>query len=199
MRQKLTGWAPILARYDSDSWSRLRVDISTGNFATVEFKRIFNAFSDNICASRPKPRLSSSACSRFFLSLSPPPRPPLCVCACVRVCVRACVRACVFVSPHNSSFPTLWSLQRRLHFRDGEANAYLLGGATPSTSQTTQYLLRNEALKQLAELRDEISYQQGLDAAVRDAVVAQETMSAAIKAFGRVPQASASRSVDDGA
>ena len=27
-----------------------------------------------------------------------------------------------------------------------EANAYLLGGATPSSAQTTQYLLRNEAL-----------------------------------------------------
>ena len=40
-----------------------------------------------------------------------------------------------------------------------EANAYLLGGATPSTSQTTQYLLRNEALKQLGELADELRYQ----------------------------------------
>ena len=29
---------------------------------------------------------------------------------------------------------------------------YLLGGATPSSSQTQQYLLRNEALKQADEI-----------------------------------------------
>ena len=33
-----------------------------------------------------------------------------------------------------------------------EANAYLLGGATPSSNQTNQYLLRNEGLKQIAEV-----------------------------------------------
>ena len=31
-----------------------------------------------------------------------------------------------------------------------EANAYLLGGATPSTRQTTQYLLRNEVRSRMA-------------------------------------------------
>ena len=35
---------------------------------------------------------------------------------------------------------------------------YLLGGATPSSSQTQQYLLRNEALKQVSELVDELRF-----------------------------------------
>ena len=64
-----------------------------------------------------------------------------------------------------------------------EANAYLLGGATPSTSQTTQYLLRNEALRQLAELSDEIKYQQGLPAGERESDVAREALAACLKAF----------------
>lgn len=64
-----------------------------------------------------------------------------------------------------------------------EANAYLLGGATPSTSQTTQYLLRNEALRQLQELRDEIVYQKGLPPAKRETDVATEALQAALKAF----------------
>ena len=64
-----------------------------------------------------------------------------------------------------------------------EANAYLLGGATPSTSQTTQYLLRNEALKQLGELSDEIVYQQGLTADKRETEVAREYMQKLLKVF----------------
>ena len=64
-------------------WPALIKQLSTGAFETIEFKRIFNQFSDNI---------------------------------------------------YYSSDTT-------------EANAYLLGGATPSSSQTQQYLLRNEALK----------------------------------------------------
>ena len=63
-------------------WPALIKLLSTGAFETIEFKRIFNQFSDNI---------------------------------------------------YYSSDTT-------------EANAYLLGGATPSSSQTQQYLLRNEAL-----------------------------------------------------
>ena len=64
-----------------------------------------------------------------------------------------------------------------------EANAYLLGGATPSASQTTQYLLRNEAIKQVGEVRDEIRYQQGLTSDARETEVAQEALAAALKAF----------------
>jgi len=64
-----------------------------------------------------------------------------------------------------------------------EANAYLLGGATPSTSQTTQYLLRNEILKQIGELRDEITYQRGLPAERRESEVADEYLRAALKCF----------------
>ena len=71
-----------------------------------------------------------------------------------------------------------------------EANAYLLGGATPSNKQTTQYLLRNEILKQLGELRDEIKYQQSiasgkctLGACQPETEVAREYMDKTLKAF----------------
>jgi len=71
-----------------------------------------------------------------------------------------------------------------------EANAYLLGGATPSNKQTTQYLLRNEILKQLSELRDEIRYQQSiargqckLGDCIPETEVATEYMDKTLKAF----------------
>ena len=69
---------------DRKQWPALITLLSTGQFETIEFKRIFNQFSDNI---------------------------------------------------YYASDTT-------------EANVYLLGGATPSSGQTQQYLLRNEALKQ---------------------------------------------------
>jgi hypothetical protein len=64
-----------------------------------------------------------------------------------------------------------------------EANAYMLGGATPSNAQTYQYLYRNEALKQLADLREEISYQTKIAPEQREVEVAQEYMAATLKAF----------------
>jgi len=64
-----------------------------------------------------------------------------------------------------------------------EANAYLLGGSTPSSKQTTQYLLRNEVLAQLAELRDELKYQQGLPRERQEAEVAAEALQKCLKAF----------------
>lgn len=88
-------------------------------FATLEFKRIFNAYADNIYYS------SGSA----------------------------------------------------------EANVYLLGGATPSSRQTNQYLLRNEALKQIGELVDELVFQQKQPATERDVSVAQEYMDNALTVF----------------
>ena len=69
---------------DRKQWPALITLLSTGQFETIEFKRIFNQYSDNI---------------------------------------------------YYASDTT-------------EANVYLLGGATPSSGQTQQYLLRNEALKQ---------------------------------------------------
>lgn len=66
-------------------WPALIDLLTTGPFQTVEFKRVFNQFSDNI----------------YYASDT------------------------------------------------AEANVYLLGGATPSSLQTSQYLLRNEALKQV--------------------------------------------------
>ena len=69
---------------DRKQWPALIKLFSTGQFETIEFKRIFNQFSDNI---------------------------------------------------YYASDTT-------------EANVYLLGGATPSSGQTQQYLLRNEAIKQ---------------------------------------------------
>ena len=50
MRQKLKAIEPRLAQYDSSTWSDVARELSTGSFETVEFKRVFNAFSDNICA-----------------------------------------------------------------------------------------------------------------------------------------------------
>ena len=79
---------------DRKQWPALITLFSTGQFETIEFKRIFNQFSDNI---------------------------------------------------YYASDTT-------------EANVYLLGGATPSSSQTQQYLLRNEALKQVSELVDELRF-----------------------------------------
>ena len=79
---------------DRKQWPALITLLSTGQFETIEFKRIFNQFSDNI---------------------------------------------------YYASDTT-------------EANVYLLGGATPSSGQTQQYLLRNEALKQVSELVDELRF-----------------------------------------
>lgn len=117
MRATLNKVAPLLE--DPARWDALRAVLSTGPFETREFKRIFNAYSDNI----------------YYAADSP------------------------------------------------EANAYLLGGATPSTQQTTQYLLRNEALRQLGELRDELVYQQGLPRERRETEVAAEALAACLKAF----------------
>ena len=117
MQKTLQKLAPSIA--DQSKWDSIYLVVSTGPFATLEFKKIFNAYSDNIYYS------SSTA----------------------------------------------------------EANAYLLGGATPSTSQTTQYLLRNEALKQLGELRDELKYQQSLPTEKREYDVLDEAMQACLKCF----------------
>ena len=64
-----------------------------------------------------------------------------------------------------------------------EANAYLLGGATPSSKQTTQYLLRNEILKWLGEIKDEIRYQRSIALEKRETDVAIEYMQNTLKAF----------------
>ena len=106
---------------DPKQWPALIAVLSTGSFATIEFKRIFNQFSDNI----------------YYASDTP------------------------------------------------EANAYLLGGATPSSKQTTQYLLRNEALKQVAEVVDELKYQskQQAEGAEVDSSVALEYLDNALKVF----------------
>ena len=113
----LRSFKPLLA--DASRWPMLQDVLSSGPFETREFKRIFNAYGDNI----------------YYDSGSP------------------------------------------------EANAYLLGGATPSSSQTTQYLLRNEILKQIGELRDELKYQSGLAAEKRETDVADEALAAALAAF----------------
>ena len=105
---------------DRKQWPALITLLSTGQFETIEFKRIFNQFSDNI---------------------------------------------------YYASDTT-------------EANMYLLGGATPSSGQTQQYLLRNEALKQLGELRDELKYQQSLPREKREYDVLDEAMQACLKCFG---------------
>lgn len=102
---------------DFEQWPRLQLLLSTGPFAPTEFKRIFNAYSDNI----------------YYQSGS------------------------------------------------AEANAYLLGGATPSSQQTKQYLLRNEVLKQLGELTDEFVYQLKLPEAQRETEVAEEYLENAQK------------------
>ena len=117
MEATLKKLAPMLA--DQSKWDAARLTVSTGPFAPLEFKRIFNAYSDNI----------------YYTTES------------------------------------------------SEANAYLLGGASPSSRQTTQYLLRNEALRQLGELRDELKYQQGLPVAERETEVAFEALAACVKAF----------------
>lgn len=66
---------------------------------------------------------------------------------------------------------------------DESANAYLLGGATPSSKQTTQYLLRNEILKQLGEIKDEIKYQRSIEQDKRETDVAAEYMQNTLNAF----------------
>jgi len=64
-----------------------------------------------------------------------------------------------------------------------EANAYLLGGSTPSTRQTTQYLLRNEALKWIAELADELRYQLKQPVPDQDSEVAVEYLGKLLAVF----------------
>ena len=64
-----------------------------------------------------------------------------------------------------------------------EANLYMLGGATPSTSQTTQYLLRNEILKQLDDVVDELQYQLKQPVDKRDDEVAREYLQNVLKYF----------------
>ena len=117
MEATLAKLEPSIA--DETKWDALMAVITSPPFEAREFKRIFNAYSDNI----------------YYASGS------------------------------------------------SEANAYLLGGATPSTAQTTQYLLRNEALRQLGELKDEILYQKGLPKEKRESDVAAEALQACRKAF----------------
>ena len=117
MEATLAKLEPQLA--NEEKWDAIMSVITSGPFETREFKRIFNAYSDNI----------------YYAAGS------------------------------------------------DEANAYMLGGATPSTQQTTQYLLRNEALRQLGELKDEIIYQKGLPPAKRENDVALEALQACRNAF----------------
>lgn len=117
MRATLGKLKPAVA--DQKRWDELLIVLTTGPFESREFKRIFNAYSDNI----------------YYASGS------------------------------------------------SEANAYLLGGATPSSAQTTQYLYRNEALRQIEELRDEIKYQKGLPSEQRETDVATEALQKALDAF----------------
>ena len=108
-------------------WPALIKLLSTGAFETIEFKRIFNQFSDNI---------------------------------------------------YYSSDTT-------------EANAYLLGGATPSSSQTQQYLLRNEALKQVSELVDELKFLSTASEAQLQKLTPEEAQGAAAVEY--IDKASSSR------
>ena len=105
---------------DQSRWPNLITTLTTGPFEKVEFKRIFNQYSDNI----------------YYVAGSQ------------------------------------------------EANGYLLGGATPSTSQTTQYLLRNEILKQLDDVVDELQYQLKQPVDQRDDSVAREYLQNVLKYFG---------------
>ena len=104
---------------DPSNWASLVTVLTTGPFETVEFKRTFNAFSDNI----------------YYSSGSE------------------------------------------------EANAYMLGGATPSSRQTTQYLLRNEALKQLGEVVDELRYQLRQPSESRESDLVLESMDKLLSSF----------------
>mmetsp|Transcript_129772 Transcript_129772/g.225521 ORF Transcript_129772/g.225521 Transcript_129772/m.225521 type:complete len:330 (+) Transcript_129772:67-1056(+) len=72
-----------------------------------------------------------------------------------------------------------------IYYKSGsaEANIGLLGGSTPSTGQTMQYLWRNEALNNLDELCEEIKYQKGLAAEKRETAVAQDWLKKVLKAF----------------
>lgn len=101
---------------DESMWPKVLSMISTGPFEPIEFKRIFNQYSDNI---------------------------------------------------YYSSGST-------------EANLYLLGGATPSSRQTTQYLLRNEILRLIVELVDEIKFQQGQPPNSRESSVMEEYLLGAL-------------------
>jgi len=117
MQSTLKGCKPSVL--DASRWPALIELLTTGPFAVKEFKRIFNAYADNI----------------YYSSGS------------------------------------------------SEANAYLLGGATPSTRQTNQYLLRNEALKQIGELVDELEYQLKQPADQRETDVALEYLDNALAVF----------------
>ena len=118
MEVALKSLAPSVA--DEKRWDSVIALLTSGPFETLEFKKIFNAYADNI----------------YYESGSE------------------------------------------------EANAYLLGGATPSSSQTRQYLLRNEALKWVAEVVDELKYQKTLtDPAKRETEVASEYLDNLLKIF----------------
>ena len=117
MQATLKQQLPLVER--PAEWPGLLEVVTSGPFATLEFKKIFNAYADNIY--------------------------------------------------YNSD--------------SSEANLYLLGGATPSTSQTRQYLLRNEALKWMDEYADELRYQMKQSDATRETEVAREYLENALKTF----------------
>ena len=90
-------------------WPALITLLSTGQFETIEFKRIFNQFSDNIYYASDTTEATLARALAIALALA---------------------------------------LTLTLTLTPTKANVYLLGGATPSSGQTQQYLLRNEAIKQ---------------------------------------------------
>jgi len=117
MQKALRDIRPLIN--DASRFGGLLEALTTGPFELVEFKRIFNAYADNI----------------YYVAGSP------------------------------------------------EANLYMLGGATPSTKQTTQYLLRNEAIKQLGEVADELRYQLKQPLEKRETDVALEYMQNLLATF----------------
>ena len=94
---------------DRKQWPALITLLSTGQFETIEFKRIFNQFSDNIYYASDTTEATLARALAIALALA---------------------------------------LTLTLTLTPTKANVYLLGGATPSSGQTQQYLLRNEAIKQ---------------------------------------------------
>jgi len=70
------------------------------------------------------------------------------------------------------------------------ANLYLLGGATPTNKQTIQYLYRNEALDNIEQLKDELTFLMKDGGSPDDALAYHDKATAALKSYlGLVPKA----------
>ena len=185
MQKALRDIRPLIN--DASRFGGLLEALTTGPFELVEFKRIFNAYADNIyyVAGSPEANLymlggatpstkQTTQCPRRLPAASPPPPPPA-VLPLLPDDTRAHTRTHRPDPPsHPPTHPPTHPAEQP--YRDPARHP-------PLPRATDADLLRNEAIKQLGEVADELRYQLKQPLEKRETDVALEYMQNLLATF----------------